>query len=127
MDDSRSRVRLTVLLTGNVPTRLAEGEVIGVGVDVFGSGGQESDYQVFLDGGAQGWRAFLQTPRGFVRFPGTFVVADRRLIAELPWSGFGGRVSGRVAAFADWSAGDAIGSSSRDRAPDSGTHRFIPD
>lgn len=124
MDDDGGRARLTVSLADDVPIRLADGEVVGIGVDLFLSSGRESDYQVFLDGGATGWRAFLQTPRGFVRFPGTFAIDGARMVIELPWADLGGRNDGRVAAFADWSAGDTLGSSAQDRAPDAGTRRF---
>lgn len=124
MDDDGGRARVTVSLAEDVPSRLGDGEVVGIGVDLFRSSGREGDYQVFLDGGASGWRAFLQAPRGFVRFPGTFAIDGSRMVIELPWADLGGRSGGRVAAFADWSAGDALGSSTQDRAPDTGTRRF---
>lgn len=124
IDDDGRRAQLTVTLAGDVPARLAEGEVIGIGIDVFRSQRRESDYQVFLDGGSHGWRAFLQAPRGFVRFPGTFAIADRQMVIELPWSGLGGRSPGRVAVFADWTEGGILGATSQDRAPDTGTRPF---
>lgn len=118
---SGSRARVTVTMAGPVSARLAGGEVVGVGVDFFRTGASESDYQVFLDGGAHGWRAFLQTPDGFVRFPGTLILAAERLVVELPWSALGGTPRGGVAVFADWSSGDTLRSTSYDRAPEQGT------
>lgn len=125
--DSGERARLAVSLAGAAPTHLANREVVGVGIDIFRSDRQESDYQVYLDGGDQGWRAFLQTPRGFVRFPGTLTLERSNLVVELPWPSLGGRKPGRVAVFVDWSEGsDTLGSSSQDRAPDTGTRLFSP-
>lgn len=122
--DSGSRARVTVTMAAPVPARLAGGEVVGVGVDFFRSG-SESDYQVFLDGGAHGWRAFLQTPDGFVRFPGTLAIAAQRLVVELPWSALGDAPRAGVAVFADWSSGDTLRSTSYDRAPGQGTRSLL--
>lgn len=129
IDDDGGRVRLTVSVAGAVRERLDDGEVVGIGIDIYRSSRQESDYQVFLDGGSHGWRAFLQTPRGFVRFPGTFAIdGGRSMIVEIPWSDLGGRKSGRVAAFADWSNGSgALSSTSHDGIPDAGARRFALD
>lgn len=124
IEDGGKRARLTVTLAGRVPARLPDGEVVGIGIDVFRANTRESDYQVFLDGGADGWRAFLHTPEGLARFPGTLAVSGRQLISEMPWSSLGGRASGRVSAFADWSAQGAVNPSSHDILPDAGTRRF---
>lgn len=127
IDDAGSRARLTVAMADDVPARLADGEVVGVGVDIFRSNRKESDYQIFLDGGARGWRAFLQTPDGFVRFPGSFTLDGRRLIVDIPWSGLGGPRPGEVSVFADWAKGSGpVGPSSQDTTPDSGTRPFAP-
>jgi hypothetical protein len=99
------RLSLTVTLAGVVPAALADREVQGVGIDLFRSSSDESDYQVFLDGGRHGWRAFLQTPGGFVDFPGTFAVDGRTLSIVVPWSAVGGRDGADVSAFVDWSSG----------------------
>lgn len=88
-----------------VPGTLAEREVQGVGIDLFRSSGDESDYQVFLDGGRHGWRAFLQTPDGFVDYPGTFAVEGRTLRAVVPWHAVGGREEAEASVFVDWSSG----------------------
>lgn len=116
-DDGR-HLRVTVRLDGAVPGRLADHEVEGIGIDLFRENLQESDYQVYLDGGAHGWRGFLQTPQGFVRYPGTLELAGRALTATLPWSSLGGRRDGQVSAFVDWSDGSGrAGSDQVERGP----------
>ena len=112
IDDSKEEARIIVRLAGVLPGNLADGEVQGVGIDFYRTSSQESDYQVFLDGGTPGWRAFLQTPEGFIGFPGSFTVAGQELTVVLPWSALGGREDADVAAFADWSSG--VGSLSAD-------------
>jgi len=95
----------TVTVAATVPGALADREVEGVGIDLFRSSSDESDYQVFLDGGRHGWRAFLQTPNGFVDFPGTFTVRGRTLQVVVPWSAVGGREDAEASVFVDWAAG----------------------
>lgn len=96
---------IAVTVRATVPGTLAEREVQGVGIDLFRSSGDESDYQVFLDGGPHGWRAFLQTPDGFVDYPGTFAVEGRTLRAVVPWHAVGGREEAEASVFVDWSSG----------------------
>ena len=96
---------IAVTLRAVVPGTMAEREVQGVGIDLFRSSGEESDYQVFLDGGRHGWRAFLQTPDGFVDYPGTFAVEGRTLRAVVPWHAVGGREEAEASVFVDWSSG----------------------
>lgn len=127
IDDDGGNARVTVRLAGAVPERLAEGEVVGIGVDLFRTNATESDYQLFLDGGTHGWRAFLHTPDGFAPFPGTLRIDDRRLISELPWSSLGGRTAAGVSAFADWSASGPLSEPTQDRLPDEGTRRVTFD
>ena len=103
--ESGGRLAVSVKVGEVVPGRLVAREVQGVGIDVFRSRSDESDYQVFLDGGVDGWRAFLQTPHGFVDFPGTFAVTGPTLEVVMPWSALGGRSGGEVSVFADWSSG----------------------
>ena len=118
LEDDGTRLRVTFELGGTVPGRLADGEVQGVGLDLYRSGRAESDFQVFLDGGSDGWHAYLQTPRGFVSYPGTLTVDGRMLVAVVPWSALGGRGGGQVSAFADWSDGAGASSSDTvDRGP----------
>ncbi len=103
--ESGEWVRITLDVGGVIPGRLKRSEVEGVGVDVYRSSSRESDYQVFLDGGTSGWRAFLQTPDGFVRFPGSCNVDRGTLTVTVPWESIGGRKDAEVSAFADWSSG----------------------
>lgn len=109
--ESDGRLAVSVDVGSVVPGRLAAHEVEGVGIDFYRSSSDESDYQVYLDGGSGGWRAFLQTPRGFVDFPGTFSLHGRTLDVVIPWSAVGGREAAEVGAFADWSAGGGRSSS----------------
>jgi hypothetical protein len=103
--ESGGRLAVSVRVGEVVPGRLVEREAQGVGIDIFRSRSDESDYQLFLAGGVDGWRAFLQTPRGFVDFPGTFAVTGPTLEVVVPWSAVGGRSGGEVSVFADWSSG----------------------
>ena len=105
----------SVTLGSVVPGSLADREVEGVGIDLYRSGSDESDYQVFLDGGRHGWRAFLQTPSGFVRFPGSFSLGGRTLRVAVPWRAVGGREKAEVSVFVDWSTG--VGRLSSDGTP----------
>ena len=105
LEDDGRRLRVTLRLGEVVPGRLGDREVEGVGVDLFRGDPQESDYQLFLDGGGHGWRGFLQTPRGFVAYPGSVAVRGAVLTTTVPWGALGGRRAGEVSAFVDWSDG----------------------
>ena len=118
LEDDGRHLRVTVRLAALVPGRLADREVEGVGVDLFRGDMQESDFQLFLDGGGQGWRGFLQTPRGFVDYPGTVAVDGPVLTTTVSWVALGGRRGAEVSAFVDWSDGTgATGSDQVDRRP----------
>ena len=107
LSERDDRLRITLTLDGVAPARLAVREVQGVGIDFFTTGGKESDHQVVLDGGDHGWRGYLQTPDGFVRFPGTLELDGPVVTVTLPWDAVGGR-RGTVSAFVDWSAGTSM-------------------
>lgn len=113
-------LRVTVDVDGDIPTRLGEGEVAGLGVDLFSGAGPESEHQLFADGGSDGWRAFLQTPEGFVAYPGSFGVGGQRLVFEVPWSAIGGGPRDlEVSLFLDWSKERIpLNAQSFDRVPD---------
>lgn len=113
LEEDGRNLRVTVRLADLVPGRLADREVEGVGVDLFRGDAQESDFQLFLDGGGHGWRGFLQTPRGFVRYPGTVAVDGAVLTTTVPWAALGGRRAVEVAAFVDWA--DATGATGADQ------------
>lgn len=126
MADDGTSLRVTVSMHGEVPAVLDDGEVMGVGVDLFRSEG-ESDHQLFADGGTDGWRAFLQTPDGFVDYPGRFAVGGRSIVFQLPWSSVGGRAPFEVRAFVDWSRPQVVvAESGGDRAPERGRAPATP-
>jgi hypothetical protein len=102
VEDLGARARVTVRTAAALPATLAPEEVMGIGVDFFRTNGTESDYQLFADGGSDGWRAFLQTPAGFVRYPGDFRLGDGTVQFEVAWSDLGGGPAGTVRAFVDW-------------------------
>lgn len=126
MEENGTHARFTVEFAGAVPTVLAEGEVMGIGVDVYRADG-ESDFQVFADGGSDGWRAFLQAGEKYVRYEGTFELGGNRLVFTVPWSAIGGKQAGSIAAFADWSAeGALLNKAGQDKAPDRTRLDFRP-
>ena len=116
----------TVDFAGTLPAQLQDGEVMGVGLDIYRNGAAESDYQLFADGGADGWFAYLHTPEGFVKYPGTFRIGQSSMLFEVPWRSIGGSTGTRFSSFVDWSGSGAVAlsPSSEDFAPDSGTVRF---
>lgn len=108
-------------MTAELPPALEDGEVIGLGVDVFLEGGDDSDYQLFADGGSDGWHAYFQTPRGFVAFPGSFAIGGRRIEFVVPWGSMGTPPRGEVRVFLDWSrARPVLNAAGSDYAPDRG-------
>lgn len=124
-----STARVSVEFAAAVPERLGEEEVMGVGVDLYRPGNEDlgrSDYQVFADGGPEGWFAYLQTPEGFVPYPGRFILAGPRMTWELPWSSLGSLTTGDFRAFVDWSGpGVAVVKKvSQDWVPNSGRAPF---
>jgi hypothetical protein len=126
VEDDGTNVRITVRFAGDVPARLPADETMGVGVDLYRSAAQiESDYQVFADGQPEGWYAYLQTPKGFVKYPGTFGVGGNRLVFTVPWSAVGSPSAGAFSAFADWTR-DAtpVNLAGEDVAPDLGNAAY---
>jgi len=108
-----------------VPSRLEAGEVMGIGVDLYTGSSSESTYQLFADGGSDGWHAYLQGPDGFVAYPGSFAIGGRRLAFEVPWRSLGNVREAGFRAFADWSEeAIALNRSSNDLAPEDGSARF---
>jgi hypothetical protein len=108
-----------------LPARLAEGEAAGVGVDLYRGATTESDYQLFADGSADGWSAYLQTPKGMTPYPGEFQAGANRLVFQLPWSSLGDLRGAGFRAFADWSKkGLVLNESGQDRAPGAATAPF---
>jgi hypothetical protein len=112
-------LRVTVTVAGTLPAQLPDEEIIGVGIDLYPVKQQaESDYQLFVDGEPDGWFAYLQTPRGLVRYPGTFALGGTRLIFVVPLKSVGSPNAGRFSAFLDWSGPGLVGpKASADRTP----------
>jgi hypothetical protein len=123
IEDDGTRARVTMTFAGAVPLTLPSNETEGVGVDFFRDVTKtESDYQLFADGEPDGWYAYLQTPKGFVKYPGTFGIGGNRIVFKVPWSALGPARSGRFSAFADWTrATSPVNLSGEDHAPDLGT------
>ena len=119
--DNGASLRVTVVLDAALPRRAADGETFGIGVDLYHRGtGRESDYQLFADGEPDGWFAYLDTPRGFVKYPGTFGLGGNRLVFTVPWSSVGNPSEGRFSGFVDWtrrSNGITGNKASNDYAP----------
>ena len=119
IDDNGTSARVTVTVGSRLPARGAAGEALGIGVDLYRTAAQqESDYQLFADGGPDGWFAYLHTPKGFVRYPGTFALTGDGLTFTVPWRALGGANAGRFSAFADWTQRRTTGNAAgNDRAP----------
>jgi len=126
LEDDRTRARLTVDVAADLPARLAEGEQMAVGVDLFRGGGTESDYQLYARGNDEGWLAWLDTPSGLVDYPGSFELGANRLVFTVPWSALGGRRPGAFSVFAEWEQARVavVADESKDFAPDRGAQSF---
>ena len=109
-----------------VPPRLAEGEVVGIGVDFSKDlTTAEPESQVFIDGGTAGWTAYFWRNGRFVEFPGRFRIEGSALTVVVPWSAFGDDRPHAASVFVDWSKRTLVlGASSEDRAPQRGMARF---
>ncbi|HVF12419.1 MAG TPA: hypothetical protein VNA87_04965 [Actinomycetota bacterium] len=124
LQDLGTSARLILEFGEDLPPKIPEQEVMGVGVDFFFTGASESDYQVFLDGGPNGWFAHFQTPQGYAQFPGTLTLGGNRAIVELDWGALGGASSGTISNFVDWSKeGLIINEVSRDFISGAGFRR----
>jgi hypothetical protein len=124
--DNGDYARFTVTMAGALPDRVPAGQTYGVGVDLFRTITQvESDYQLFLDGGSDGWFAYLSNGKRYVHYPGTLGIGGTRIVFTVPWSSLGDRTSGRFSAFADW-AKERTGDNefSEDHAPDLGSAAY---
>lgn len=103
IEDNGANARVTMRFAAPVPTKLPADETIGTGVDFYRNALQtESDYQLFADGQPDGWYAYLHTPKGFVKYPGTFGIGGDRLVFTVPWSALGSPTKGDFSAFTDW-------------------------
>lgn len=125
LSSSGASAIVAVDFDGRIPETLRQGEVMGIGVDLYSDPDDESDYQLFADGSSEGWFAYLQTPEGFVDYPGEFRLGGRRMVFEVDWSDLGRMQEGYVWAFADWSRrAQTTNDFSEDLAPDDDSRRF---
>jgi len=126
IEDNGANARVTVRMHGTVPATVPAEETMGIGVDFYRSALQvESDYQLFADGQPDGWFAYLHTPKGFVRYQGTFGIGGDRLVFTVPWSALGSPASGNFSAFADWTRqATPSNRAGEDRAPGLGNAAF---
>jgi hypothetical protein len=84
-----------------LPPALGEGETIGVGIDLTGSGSRDG-HQLFVQGDERGWLAYLYAPGGFVDYPGEFTIAGPQLVLTVPWRALG-KDTQAASTFSDWS------------------------
>ena len=128
LQDNGGQLRVEIVLNGKLPTQAATDETLGIGLDLYRPGTRrESDYQLFADGEPDGWFAYLDTPDGFVRYPGTFGLGGNRIIFTVPWSAVGNPARGRYSAFVDWSqrsSGLTGNKASNDYTPAVGTASY---
>ena len=126
-ESNGSDARITVALAARIPRVLEDGEVQGVGIDLYRSDDEESDYQIFVTGNSGGWEAFLHTPKGIVTYPGQFAIGGRVFVFELGWQALGGRKPADVSMFIDWSQERTIlNAVGNDRAPNDGRITINP-
>ena len=92
-------LRVTIQFAGALPSTPAEGDVPLVGVDI---GEGDRGYQLFVEGGGQSWEAYLQTPQGFVQYPGTFQLGGRSIVLQVPFNAVGSPTRAPVRAFVEW-------------------------
>lgn len=121
LEEDGQTLRVTVTLATTVPETVPDGELIGLGVNLYlGDDRSDSDYQLFVDGQPEGWFAYLATPQGHVDYPGRLLIAGDRIVFEVPMSSVGGDSTIAFDAFLDWSTTGLIPQAGEDHAPDSG-------
>ena len=119
--------RAIVTYDAPIPNPMPAGEQMAVGVDLYRAspGTGDSDYQLFALGNEDGWLAFLDTPTGFVDYPGAFAIQGSSLVFQVPWS-FLGNIRGKsFSTFSDWDrVQPVVNRVAEDRVPDFGTANF---
>ncbi|MCA1832998.1 MAG: hypothetical protein ABR548_09205 [Actinomycetota bacterium] len=126
VESDGTNARVTVTMNGDVPSPMPSGEEMAIGVDIFRTENQrEGDYQLYGSGDQNGWVAFLDTPRGFVKYPGTFQIGGPALVFTVPWFSLGSLRSAYARVFMDWDRnGVVLNDVGEDHAPDGGTFRY---
>ena len=103
IESNGTSARVTVSVNAKLPNPMPSGEEEAIGVDFYRAPTQaESDYQLYASGDDTGWVAFLDTPKGFVQYPGTFQIGGSSVVFTVPWSSLGGSHSGYASVFMDW-------------------------
>jgi len=125
LDDDGTKLRITIDFAAALPATLDEDEVVGIGIDLLREDDGESRYQVFVDGGSDGWYAYFQRQDGFMAFPGSFSLGGSRMVLTIPAEVIGNPVEGEWRSFLDWSGPSRVlRPVAHDRAPDEGWHAF---
>lgn len=91
-------LRVTLRFDGAVPSQPPAGEVPLLGVNIGDEG-----YQLFVEGGGEAWAAYLDTPEGFVPYPGTFELAGGAMVLQVPFNAVGSPTRAPVSVFVEWS------------------------
>lgn len=114
-------LRVTLRFAGDVPAAPPSDEVPLLGVDIGDEG-----YQLFVDGGGPTgeWAAYLDTPDGFVSFPGTFRIAGRAIVLELGFNHLGSPTRAPVRVFVEWSADSLVLNPTSEDRLDGEPHTF---
>lgn len=125
LEDDGATLRVTIDFADTLPPALGEDEVVGIGVDLLREDDGESRYQLFVDGGSDGWYAYFQRHDGFMAFPGSFSLGGFRIVLTIPAEVIGNPVEGEWRSFLDWSGkGLVLRPVAYDRAPEEGWHAF---
>jgi hypothetical protein len=126
IESDGARARISVTMHAAIRDPMPSGEQMAIGVDLYRTTSQaESDYQVYASGTPDGWVAFLDTPSGFVRYPGEFGIGGSTFVFTVPWSALGGITRGSAAAFMDWDRkGIVLNETAHDRLPDEGRFSY---
>lgn len=126
IESDGARARISMTMHDAIRDPMPGGEQMAIGVDLYRTTAQaESDYQVYASGTPDGWVAFLDTPSGFVRYPGEFGIGGSTFIFTVPWSSLGRITRGYATAFMDWDRkGVVLNETAHDRLPDEGRFSY---
>lgn len=113
-----SVLRTTLRFAAELPSAPPDGEVPLVSVDV------GPDHQLFVEGGGGTWTAYLSTPEGFVPYPGSFELAGRAMVLQVPLATLGSPAGAEVAVLVEWSRERTLLNAVAEDRLDGGPHRF---
>ena len=115
---------VTVAFAAALPAHLGAHETIGVGVDLYPPGAGESAHQLFVEGGADGWFAYLFQGRDQVPYPGTVALRGATIRLRVPAVSLGASGAAALTVFCDWSGGGSTPLDGKDHAPELGRTPF---